>query len=64
MSRPGEEDHDRAYRERAEQALVERGRKAAFEEVQAILVQPEMWEERVRRALTLVTEYLTRPESA
>jgi len=31
-------------------------RRAAFAEVQAILVQPEMWEERVRRALSLVTE--------
>lgn len=38
-------------------------RRKAFEEVQAILVQPELWEERVRRALSLVTEYLTRPSA-
>ena len=42
----------------------EEGRRAAFEEVQAVLVQPELWEERVRRALAMVTEYLTRPPSA
>ena len=30
-------------------------------EVQMILAAPELWEERVRRALALVTEYLTRP---
>lgn len=29
--------------------------------VQAILVRPLLWEERVRLALSLVTEYLTRP---
>jgi hypothetical protein len=38
-----------------------KGRRVAFEEVQAILVRPELWEERVRLALSLVTEYLTRP---
>jgi hypothetical protein len=38
-------------------------KRAAFEEVQAILVQPESWEERARRALALVTEYITRPEA-
>ena len=35
----------------------------ALEEIQAILIQPELWEERVRRALTLVTDYITKPEA-
>ena len=42
-------------------AQLVQARLDAFAEVQAILVQPETWEERVRRALSLVTEYLTRP---
>ena len=37
-------------------------RRAAFEDVQAILVKDETWEERVRNALKLTTEHLTRPE--
>lgn len=37
-------------------------RKEALAEVQAILVRPELWEERVRQALAFVTEELTRPE--
>jgi hypothetical protein len=51
------------YRAGIDRGRVE-GRRAAFEEVQAILVRPELWEERVRLALSLVTEYLTRPPVA
>lgn len=44
-------------------AGYEEGRRKAFEEVQAILIQPEHCEDLVCRALSLVTEYLTRPLS-
>jgi len=38
MSRPGEEDHDRAYRERDELALVERGRKEERERIERLIM--------------------------
>jgi len=40
---------------------ISEGRRKAFEEVQALLVQDLPWEERGRNVLALVTEYLTRP---
>jgi hypothetical protein len=41
--------------------LLDESRRAAFEEVQSLLVQEQDWEARGRNVLALVTEYLTRP---
>ena len=36
--------------------------RVTLELIQAALVAPDLWEERVRRVLAIVTKYLTSPE--